>query len=48
MTSSLIASLSLGGGGQTKLSIMSSVAFFKVVMQSGGSEKNDTFVINND
>ena len=39
MTSSLIASLSLGGGGQTKLSIMSSVAFFKVVMQSGASAK---------
>ena len=37
ITSSLIASLSLGGGGQTRLSMMSSVAFFMVVVQSGGS-----------
>ena len=39
ITSSFIASLSLGGGGQTKLSMISSVAFFMVVIQSGGSEK---------
>jgi hypothetical protein len=36
MMSSLMA-LSLGGGGQTRLSIMSSVEDFMLLLSSGGS-----------
>jgi hypothetical protein len=43
MMSSLMA-LSLGGGGQTRLSIMSSVEDFMLLLSSGGSEMEHIFI----
>ncbi len=43
MMSSLMA-LSLGGGGQTRLSIMSSVEDFILLLSSGGSETEQIFI----
>ena len=42
MMSSLMM-LSLGGGGQTRLSIMSSVEDFMLLLNSGGSESRESW-----